>query len=425
MILSNFEFKKISVNYQVVRFLKILLLCLFWITYFSTFRYLPGYEWTLEVAVLLSALIVILLILSVKYIVFKRFNLYLLAISVVLPCYTAIVAKSFYGQPILFGLLAQRAAVLSLLPMSVGWLITKRHVSSNELRLSLITLAWVNLILCSLIKIYLDPNQFDNLGAFVSDGGNQFNEFLLPLGFILFGSFYYFSLWVRSNRRIYFFSAFAFIGYIVAANSGRMLIIGLFGALLLVGRLSGPRSGAWISAIGRLILVLSVGGFILLLTSEKIEQMASKFNDAFLALNREEQINDFSANSRVSQFEIIENIILDRFFVGTGWVSNKWNDGFKSIYGYFHPSDLGLIGVVFIYGIVGCLVYCYQYFLGWRCFVKLNKNQFQAGHESITIAFGGYLFYLLITSVTTGAIAFYPEQSLLCIAVIDSQYSGD
>jgi hypothetical protein len=56
---------------------------------------------------------------------------------------------------------------------------------------------------------------------------------------------------------------------------------------------------------------------------------------------------------------------------GIGKVSNHFNDGFSSIFGYFYPSDIGLLGGVLLYGIIGAI---FIYALPMIFAVKLLKD---------------------------------------------------
>jgi hypothetical protein len=49
-------------------------------------------------------------------------------------------------------------------------------------------------------------------------------------------------------------------------------------------------------------------------------------------------------------------------FWGAGKLSQHWNEGLKSIFGYFYPTDIGIIGAIFTYGIFGVILMSFQLF---------------------------------------------------------------
>jgi hypothetical protein len=71
-------------------------------------------------------------------------------------------------------------------------------------------------------------------------------------------------------------------------------------------------------------------------------------------------------------------IALDGFvkhpILGVGFLSTRWNDGFRSLNKQFYPVDVGILGNLFVYGIIGTLVFYIPFYLTWRYNLKIKTK---------------------------------------------------
>lgn len=134
-----------------------------------------------------------------------------------------------------------------------------------------------------------------------------------------------------------------------------------------------------------------------------LERMGDLFMQMFTVLTGEES-HDMSANARIWQ----SLIVLDYFdahplsvLLGTGSVSNQWNDGYELIFGYFHPSDIGLLGGLFVYGIIG---FVFLWLVPFIISVKTIKKV--VDKQDILIVTLKYLLIFLLVSSIQGSLYF-------------------
>lgn len=66
---------------------------------------------------------------------------------------------------------------------------------------------------------------------------------------------------------------------------------------------------------------------------------------------------DTSTSARVDQLESGWLLFKEYGWLGIGKLSNQFDGGFSEIIGYFHFEDLGIVGVIMIYGLVGVIFY--------------------------------------------------------------------
>lgn len=66
---------------------------------------------------------------------------------------------------------------------------------------------------------------------------------------------------------------------------------------------------------------------------------------------------DTSASARVDQLRSGWLLFKEYGWFGIGKLSNQFDGGFSELLGYFHFEDLGIVGVIMIYGLVGVTFY--------------------------------------------------------------------
>ncbi|NJB72642.1 hypothetical protein GGR42_003133 [Saonia flava] len=127
------------------------------------------------------------------------------------------------------------------------------------------------------------------------------------------------------------------------------------------------------------------------------ESILERFYEASkIFTNREDNINDISTSIRISETEFaIERFKLHPLF-GNGYARASEVD---KIYGedtYFHVSDIGLFGILYVFGIIGIIVIMGQLNLLIH-FLKLRlKNYYQ-------FTFVLSLFFMMVFTLLTGS----------------------
>jgi len=140
--------------------------------------------------------------------------------------------------------------------------------------------------------------------------------------------------------------------------------------------------------------------------------------DAISVVVSSEKSGDASANARIDETKIAWPFIEKNMMFGSGALSNQWENGFFGKLGNFAPSDIGLIGVVFLYGIVGVLIFLYQFVFAWK-FINIipKKNSSILVESSIS-----FLVFYFIHSLTTGKFIFHSYVSSLFISILYISY---
>jgi len=347
--------------------------------------------------------------------IFNKIELYILFLVVIIPIMAALPAFKEFGQPIIYGILSQRGVAVFggvlLLFTCLHYQIVKLH----ELEQIMLFIAWGTFVLYALMKLFLDPNKFISYGnGFVSINDGSY-LFKLQNYFIMFGLFYYtFRGFRKKIKKDYLIATILFV-FMLGDNGGRgMTLAFIVTFLFYVFRWGGFAKFAKIIPKFSLIVILLLLLFYFVNPEQTISRI-QKFTDAFtLALTGTEG-EDSSANARLFQILVAVPYIVKHPFVGSGNISQQWQEGFEGVLGaYFHPSDIGLIGIVFLYGTIGFLFYSWQlkYAIVAANQCKNNNN------NSFLDATKGILMYLFLYSVQTGIYVHYAEVTLSFIVIL-------
>lgn len=149
-----------------------------------------------------------------------------------------------------------------------------------------------------------------------------------------------------------------------------------------------------------------------------MQKFSEKMVSAVQVVMTGDEGNDASANSRIKQISLIIPFIENNPILGNGLVSQQWRGGFEGILGdRFYSSDVGLAGVVFIYGVLGTLFFLIQFVFAFKYSRKLSQAELTT---PFTIAVQSFLVYFLLFSLTTGKFAHYFSVSVVMVAILKS-----
>ncbi|MDT7834489.1 hypothetical protein [Aquabacterium sp. OR-4] len=387
--------------------------------FFSFGRYVPGFEWTLDLMALATFASAVYLRRSVSSVPLGVLPRYTWLIILAAPLWGATMAVLVFGQPAWLGLATQRALLLAPFGLVLTALLHRGAIRMVELEQAFVWLAWLNLGICSPVLLLLDPNNYSDLGNLVTDGGGVYNQFNLPMTFVIFGAFYYFAKALLLGRAKWYARCVPFLLYIFGGNTGRVLNVAMLLSFLLLAALSRRRGQAMLRNVATGVGLFAAGfGLTLLLAPDRLDLLSAKYTDAFAALSGADSVDDWSANARILQVATVTPWVEQHLWFGTGTISNRWNDGYKGLFDYLHPSDLGFLGVIFVYGVFGLLAFSYQYVLAWRGLRALGAQSAGFSARPFLLGLGGCLATLLLTSVTTGSLVFFVEQTLFYISML-------
>jgi hypothetical protein len=395
---------------------------LFLITFFAmtfrTFQFFPGMA-PIQEAWFCGCLIYLLTV----YPFFKaetnwllsRFELYVLGMMCLVPLLSGFSAWQEFGQPFTYGLLSQRSITLlgGVLFLIQG--LRCRFFTMMDIEKSLIAIAWGVATLHLTMRALLNPAAYVSYGPGFVTGFAENASFVLPFYFPVFGFFYYAFLGFKTRRLKYYGVAGLFAFTLMNTGGARALTLALLAAFLfLVYRWGGIARATMLSC--RMVLMSAlIFGATYVVNPQVLSSRGAKFVDAFTVAFTGKEVEDVSANARIFEALLAASHLPQHPWLGNGNISNQWRGGNQGVLGeYFHPSDIGLIGALYVYGAVGLSLFAWQY-----SFVIKPLRRIPAGMQSPLLdATKGVLLFIGLVSITAGVFVFAFEVNCMFIALL-------
>jgi len=450
---------------------RIAALFLFFLLSFSSLRFIPGLFYTSEIWFVLVFLYLVMSYLPEKLNVgFKNctFENYGISLLIYVPLVGPIMANSEFGQPWIYGFLAQREIVLVGCMLMFLHSYRKQWFSLIDVERALLLLAWVTLVLFTLAKIIFVPDHFNAyIPTFVTGGVGTDNQFKFEINFIIFGFYYYAFSAYRENSAKFLFLSLPFFIYMVHGPGSRLRIfVSIICYLFLIVRWGNvkktlifiPKMVLLITLLLPVFFIVHKGNNSSVITrnnssviTRNNSSVITRNNSSVITRNNSSVItrigdsdgvlayvssipaiqkiiaafkvvttgkegSDPSANARISESKIALPYVRRHWVLGNGTISNKWKGGYKSLLGYFYPSDIGLLGVLYLYGVLGLLIFAYQFRFALR-YSKLLSN-IRGRYINLTSAVKGFLLFYAVSSLVTGQFVGSVEQGLIMIAIL-------
>lgn len=404
---------------------KTMILIMFLPLFYGWFRYIPGLSWIFDLTLIILLISFVLLYRGIKYKIFKGIKNYIFFIFLFLiPILSSFMAYMTYGQPIIYGLATYRflillVFVLVLINLLINGFITIYHIES-----SFNFLAWLSLILFSTIYIFVNPNELDPMkfGNLIIDGGGYKNTFNLPKLFIIYGIFYYFCKTFnrKTSSLSNALSFMLFILFLLLTSFSRVLFLTV--AISITFLILSFNKTNFLGKLKTVFKFVPIIGIVLtsliIINPEYFSTLISRYSDAFLSIAGASEVEDWSANARIGQFLIVFPLILDNLIFGSGALSDRWMGGYEGVYGYLHPSDLGLVGIVFQIGVFGLFLLMFLYLYAFstiRKFLRISEN---IDYKEFYMTILAMLINTCLSSITTGFILYNPESIFLLIVIL-------
>jgi hypothetical protein len=336
---------------------------------------------------ILSALQDVWWVLSLLYLIFvypswttrpfkgvSRFEWYVIAIIILVPAVSSLSAWMVFGQPILWGFVATRsiAGLASVLFMIRA--VKRRYFTLAEIESALLILAWGTLCCYTLMRIFLNPQEYLAYPGFAGLSGDGYG-FTFARYCITFGFFYYMFRGFRTGRRVYYVIAMILIIGSLSGGSWRAESVVLLATIvILFYRWSKLRNFVLQMAGISLSLILIVA-LAWRFMPEMAATASGRFQDAITVMFTGNEVSDASANARIGESVIAVDGFLKHPVFGNGAVSNKWGGGSQSILGeYFYADDVGILGILYSVGLFGIALYGWQLVYLLRALKKLPQG---------------------------------------------------
>lgn len=276
-------------------------------------------------------------------------------------------------------------------------LFRKYNVSFKQYFSELSKVAWLFFCLYLLMAI------FDY--SFINESELTGNVVIVDIGkvskvFINFIAVYYFSKFLLKSNYLYLFSSLLFFSINHWGDIQRFILLVSVFVLIVGAMISKNQVSSFKFLLPSFFAFLLIGGiFINTPTGNKI---VKRFNEAYKITSFDAgKIQDVSTASRVLQAKYALDKFAKRPMLGNGDFRASYT---TSVVGnrYFHLSDIGFIGVLYAFGIVGGLIYLIQVTTVWKGLARKPEIYYQF---CLILS----LLFLISNSLITGKSIFYPH----------------
>ena len=411
-------------NQHNVSVAKVIALTIFLILGANIFQFFPFLKIMREVWYVFSFLYCVLFAFIVQLIGQKYrvsgFEIYLFSIIMVMPFVSAFRALEVFGQPLIPGLLTHRVMASFGAGIALLYWVKRNVVSVEDIRVSLITAGWFCFVLYLFMYLLFDPARFGSIRGFVGGGVVEPYHFILNSKYIVFLVIYYIVVGYLKKSLMAVLLTLPLLFYLIIVDGGRaqflslLVVLGLFFVKYL--------------SLKRLFMIvlpfcIALAVAIVLAYSyqqDEVMRVVEKFNSAILVVVTGKETSDASANARLREIELAMPYIKAHPFFGNGQLSAQWKGGYFGNVGYFSPSDIGIWGLLFVFGIFGLAVFYTQFVLAWMA-NRRQKRMIKRGlaqESALRISVVYFILFTLIESLATGRVGLAGPVSFLFIAIL-------
>ena len=270
------------------------------------------------------------------------------------------------------------------------------------------------IILCGFYTIFIAYASVTEF-SFVRESALSSDELVVTANkyskdLLLFGEFFFLAKYFRSGKLInlLYVSIIFAVTQIYDIQRGDIIFFAatLFIAIFLYGNKK---------LIVRLLLIMPaaiITFFVFLGSSELMTTLTSKFSQLFMLFGSSQElsaISDASIFVRLQELEFALKGFIENPIFGNGLFRSSIKE---ELFGdlYFFPADVGIVGVLYCYGIIGGLLFCYLVYLLFKERIgNLNQN-------SVTLYL--YLVFSVFNSVKDGSLILKPTQFLFLFLVM-------
>lgn len=336
-------------------------------------------------------------------------------VLLLVPLLSAVAARREYDQPFIWGLVAFKDYYLLLGVLVVHRWLRRGWITLGQVEQALLAVAWACLIYFYFATLFINPAPYQDsplAGANDVKGGGVYYRFNMCA--LYFGAIYYAARGFMRNRWTDLVYAALFAAYVVVFRMDRtsmaVTAVGMVGAVLW----NVPWQRIAKVALVAFLPTLFAAMLVLLLAPAKVEQYKYMFMDALHTVTgAQEQAAEVSV--RTVEAAIAKRQVAKHPWIGNGRISRSWNEqGYDGYYGFFYPADVGMLGLVFLYGYPGTVLLYLLFPIaalwawrtrGWR-------------HDLFLVAARFTLLALFLDSLTNGQLTQTPGQALLFAAIL-------
>ncbi|MFN8167068.1 MAG: O-antigen ligase family protein [Bacteroidia bacterium] len=355
--------------------------------------------------VLLSAYYLLSIFLNIRKHRITRLDV-LMWVFIIVNFLAAFKGHEVFGQPYYYGIMAQRSVLLSLSGILLISLLNKGWVTIKQVERSFLYISLGLLVIFYFFFLFVNPVKFTD-AEFVAYSPIRGYRYRFQFALVIMLLFYSLFKISHEQKNRFILVALLIVFYLIYFLQSRTTLVVLAITVLIYFM----RNFTLKEKIRNTLIYgsLAMIGIILLFTLgytslfDKYHLLYQNVFNVFLG----ESPDEASSAVRFMEFNTALDYIQKNPLLGNGFISNQWNGGWHDILGYFYPVDIGILGNVFVFGIIGTImIYLPYYFsLSMSRAVKSN-NVFFKTCEYMLLFFFLCMFFSAVNIRDSSSIMF-------------------
>jgi hypothetical protein len=325
-------------------------------------------------------------------------GLTLLIITSIFSTYTQL------KQDLLSSLIATQQLIKGFSPFFIIYIIKNKDIDFNRIIKWIINFVWLYAIFIAITSVtgwsYTFTSPLSGNELLIT--ANKYSK-----GILFFGIIYYlinYFIWAKL-KNLFFAFIILFSTQLYDIQRGDVIFISFLFLIMMYSFKN--RNGS-----KKLFLTTPFILFSIIIISSFIDfsESSEKFSQMFLLLSSENyvKISDASIFVRIEEADFAIRGFLESPMFGKGLMrASKQESLIGNI--YFYPADIGIIGVIYTFGLTGILIYLsYGYSL-----IKIKLRNLRP----LGLVFFFTAMYIFIYSIKDGSMMFNPSQVIFCILI--------
>lgn len=343
---------------------------------------------------------------------------YYYILIIIMPIWAGFFAVLSEGQAFMQGLASQRHWYGISGIFVIIYLLQSRFLTIGDLFRAMKWLGWGTMVYFILCYMFLDPKQYlDYSFVGYSDikGGYRFK---FGIDFIAFLSVYYTVKYVKQRDNTSLFLSGINLSYLFFLHQGRSVMLSVIATLALfyMFEVNWQRAFRVFLTIGVVFVLLM--GVLFAIMPDRVNGYIIQYTSLATVVFTGSASGESSVDARLEEMAILF-IYLQGYpigwWVGLGKLSSEaaapgTDHGITTV----PPGDIGILGSIMTYGIIGSILIYFQFLIAFRSvkFIRRYKN------EPFMISCKYFLVFCFLSSLAKGYLFMQPGSTAIFIMVI-------